>query len=418
MQKRTEIDKNSECPCGSGKLYRSCCALQSFRWSTNEKGELFQEFKLTDETKEILKNQETAFKRHFGRKMRPDEPIFFQTHAFHSPESFELYSETIFDRMEPDPANKYANKRLGCFVTETNFATLTGKQKKEWLRYINEYHTLPPDKGNIPKELKISGKICEEFFTLIYLISNILYKKRKFAKSIHSVSPSERFKATFTLFCFAKTLKHLKSIHHLLNSYQGEDAFILIRSIFENYLSSIYTIIFPETMHDTIKARIGLKDGTYSYKINKKGKPIYSIAIENSTGREIPISISFYEMAKKSPFSDDVLLYETLYPTLSGYTHPDLIMMNTYINMIEVNPYHDELYLEVPLSAVFFTILLVDSFYSLRIATKIIQKDIKRVLKRICSLYFQLHKEYSIQGVNEYTSEIWKDRLNSISVLR
>lgn len=417
MQKRIEIDKNAECPCGSGELYRSCCALQNFKWTINEKGELFQEFQLTDEASEILEKQEAAFKRHFGRKMRPNEPIFFQTHAFHSNEAFELYSESIFDRMEQDPAIKYANKRLGGFVTQTNFGTLTGKQKEEWLRYFNEYHTLPPDKENLPKELNISGELCEEFFTLIYLISNILYKKRKFAKSIHSLSRSERFKASFILFCFAKTLKHLKSIHQLLNSYQGEDAFILIRSIFENYLSSIYVIVSPETMHDTVKARIGLKDGTYSYKLNKKKKPIYSIAIENSTGREIPIPISFYQMAKKSPFSDDVLLYETLYPTLSGYTHPDLIMMSTYINMNDINPYHDELYLEVPLNAVFFTILLIDSFYSLRIATKIIQKDIKRVLKRISSLYFQLYNEFSKQGVNEYTSEIWKDRLNSLSVL-
>lgn len=417
MQKRTEIDKNSECPCGSGELYRSCCALQNFRWTTNEKGELFQEFQLTDETKEIIKNQEAAFKRHFGRKMRPDEPMFFQTHAFHSTEAFELYSETIFDRMEPDPAIKYANKRLGGFVTETNFDTLTGKQKEEWLKHINEYHTQPQAKEDIPKELKISGEICEEFFTLIFLISNILYKKRKFARSIHSVSRTERFKTTFVLFCFAKTLNHLKSINYLLNSYQGEDALILIRSIFENYLSSIYTIVNPETMYDTVMARKGLKDGTYSYKLNKKRKPVYSIAVDNSSGREVPIPISFYQMAKKSPFPSDVLLYETLYPILSGFTHPDLIMMSTYINMDAVNPYHDELYLEVPLNAVFFTMLLVDSFYSLHIATKIIQKDIKRVLKRISRKYLELYKEFSSQDVSQNTNIIWKDRLNSLAVL-
>jgi uncharacterized protein DUF5677/SEC-C motif-containing protein len=417
MQKRIEIDKNSVCPCGSGEQYKSCCALQNFKWTINEKGDLFQEFQLTEKTKEIFENQEAAFKRHFGRKMRPDEPIFFQTHAFHSPEAFELYSETIFDRMEPDPAIKYANKNLGGFVTETNFDTLTGKQKEEWLKYINEYHTQPQFNEDIPKELKISGELCEEFFTLIFLISNILYKKCKFPKSNRSVPQTERFKTTFILFCFAKTLNHLKSINYLLNSYQGEDALILIRSIFENYLSSIYTIANPESMYDTVMARKGLKNGTYSYKLNKKGKPIYSIAIEKSSGREVPIPISFYQMAKTSPFPSDVLLYETLYPILSGFTHPDLIMKSIYINMNAVNPYHDELYLEVPLNAVFFTMLLVDSFYSLNIATKVIQKDIKRVLKRISRKYMALYKEFSSQGANTNTNIIWNERLDSLAVL-
>ena len=417
MQKRTEIDKNSECPCGSGEQYKSCCALQNFKWTINKKGELFQEFQLTDETKELFANQEAAFKRHFGRKMRPDEPIFFQTHALHSPEAFELYSETIFERMEPDPAIKYANKKIGGFVTETNFDTLTGKQKKEWLKYINEYHTESQYDEDVPKDLKISGELCEEFFTLILLISNILYKKRKFSRSIRSLPRMERFKTTFILFCFAKTLNHLKSINYLLNSYQGEDALILIRPIFENYLSSIYTIVNPESMYDTVMARKGLNDGTFSYKLNKKGKPIYSIAIEKSSSREVPIPISFYQMAKTSPFHSDVLLYETLYPILSGFAHPDLIMMSTYINESAVNPYHDELYLEVPLNAVFFTMLLVDSFYSLNIATKVIQKDIKRVLKRISHKYMELYKEFSSQDKNPNTIIVWNERLNSLSVL-
>ena len=417
MKNRKELDKQSICPCGSGEPYGSCCALQNFKWTINDKGELFQEFQLTDETSEILKNQEAAFKRHFGRGMRADEPILFQTHAFYSPEAFELYSEEIFDRMESDPAIKYANMKLGGFVTPSNFRTLTGKQKKEWLKDINEYHTLPSTKENIPKDIKISADLCEEFFTLIYLISNILYKKRKFSKSVHSLPPTVRFKGTFILFCLAKTLKHLKSINYLLNSYQGEDALILIRSIFENYLSSIYTNVDPESMHDIVMARIGLSNGTYSYKLNKSKNSIYSIAIETSTGREIPLSISFYNMAKKSPFPEDVKLYEARYPFLSGYTHPDMIMMSTYINMNTINPYHDELYLEVPLNAVFFTILLLDTFYSIEIATKIIQGDIKRVLKRIYNKYKALSEEFSRQGVNEENFIIWMDRLNDLSVL-
>jgi len=205
---------------------------------------------------------------------------------------------------------------------------------------------------------------------------------------------------------------------HLLNNYHGEDSLILVRSIFENYLSSIHVVNHPKEIHDKIIARVGLLSGAFSYKRNSKGNPIYSKAIDNKTKEEVDISFSFSEMAKRSLYPEDYIIYERQYSRLSSYVHPDFLKVTDYMEADSIPAYKEEWYLEVPLLSIYFTVLILDCFYSLIIATKQIQGDIRRIVRRIVNKYMRLFMEYEKnENMNDDMLSI-RNCLQKLSVLK
>lgn len=124
---------------------------------------------------------------------------------------------------------------------------------------------------------------------------------------------------------FTKSTKTLLSIKNLLELGNGEDVYVLVRSIFENYLAARY---LNENVHDIndlpkldeyIQNRIKISLGYYSIRypnvMNENGERI---------GRLNSIKSQIVGM--------DVLYYDDLYGFLSGFTHLDFSKLDYYIN--------------------------------------------------------------------------------------
>jgi hypothetical protein len=86
-------------------------------------------------------------------------------------------------------------------------------------------------------------------------------------------------------FCVTKAIKSLQAIEKLTDDGFGEDGLILVRSIFESYLSSVYLLARPAQAEVLVLARVGLEAGTHEYATKKSGVTDYYRIRELRTGR-------------------------------------------------------------------------------------------------------------------------------------
>lgn len=372
---------------------------------------------MSNEAAVILEKQMTEFKRFFGRNPGPHDTVFFREQAFQSPESMRQQMIDIMKEAGIDDALIFAYDKCGFILTAQNRKHTPIADEKAWEDAIKEFDEIKNSKTDDPFA-KITDKLMFEFFAVIYLISNILFRKRKYQRHVNSLPELTAFSGSFILFCLAKTFKHLKSIKYLLDHNHGEDALILVRAVFENYLGSMHSVNNPHEIRDQFIARVGLSSGEYSYKHNRKGKPIFSKAIDNKTKKEVNITYSFSEMAKRSPHDEDYMLYDSLYSRLSSLVHPDFLLVTDYLGGKSIPEYKDQWYLEVPLLSIFFSILILDSFYSLNIAIKPIQSDIRRIGLRIAKKYSNLFDEYKKTDQMSDLLSVISNRLQKLSVLK
>jgi hypothetical protein len=95
---------------------------------------------------DVYREQTAAFRRKFGREMGPDDPFFFDPDAdtpqFRAPDEAWYAIDQIaliMGQAGVDGATVYAFKKTrGLFPTADR--PLTGEEKKQWTRAINEYH--------------------------------------------------------------------------------------------------------------------------------------------------------------------------------------------------------------------------------------------------------------------------------------
>ncbi|MDH5160354.1 DUF5677 domain-containing protein [Heyndrickxia oleronia] len=124
---------------------------------------------------------------------------------------------------------------------------------------------------------------------------------------------------------FTKSLKTLISIKKLLEIGNNEDTYILLRSIFENYLAARYlnVNVYDESdlpkLDEYIANRINITLGYYS--INRRN-------IMNEEGEQVGKLRSI----KSQLVGLDSLYYDELYGFLSRFSHLDFSNLDYYIN--------------------------------------------------------------------------------------
>ena len=94
---------------------------------------------------DVYKKQILAFRRKFGREMRPDDPFFFDpnlpTPEFRCPEEAQQAIELLVEMMAEaglDPEAIYAFKATGGLFPSEH-APFTPEQETEWNSAIREY---------------------------------------------------------------------------------------------------------------------------------------------------------------------------------------------------------------------------------------------------------------------------------------
>jgi hypothetical protein len=166
-------------------------------------------------------------------------------------------------------------------------------------------------------------------------------------------------------FCITKSCKSLIAIQLLLEFRFGEDCLIILRSIYENYLSIVYILKHPERIDDFIEKPLGVKFGSLIHP--KQGQRTnFRKVLDPKTNEMFPYGISFSELAKGSLYESDFGLFQHLYSFLSEMVHPHFISSGSYRSEKTHYLYSYSSLVQIFnakfLSVYLFTIILVEVF--------------------------------------------------------
>jgi len=322
-----KIGRNELCPCESGKKYKNCCWKKDYEFFENENGEIFKDIKIDEPiVQDILKKQDDRFRNIFGRERTDDEPIFPDSLLL----SEEDYKERVSEMLESinvAPQIIYAFNKLGYCIVDKLTNKYTDQQLADWKNAINEYFQIKQGKVKIEASTIVKNikKIEASFEKLKLLYALIIHKYNNELITQKSVDTNSL--KSYCYFILAKNLKSIKSIEILINNNLGEDAVILLRSVYENYLQILMAIYAPEQLQDELDAKMGLANQQYE---RKKGN--FNILINKLTKKEVRI-LTGIKRATLNPDTkmEDETIYVYLYDFLSSFTHPDIASINQYV---------------------------------------------------------------------------------------
>ena len=312
--------------------YEDCCYERGIKWKVDEEGKKYRIAILSEQTvklmKDVLKQQNEEFRKIFGRDMGPNDPIFFQEKYAGSIDEFKERVIKAMKEAKIRPSLIYAFKKTGLMLNTKTYDNAPTKDIQDWDDAIEEYYErVGLGESHLDEEeqhpLEEVQALLDEFQNCIMLLAYLCDQIKPGiidTKDIVAVSS-----LTLSEFCFRKSEQNMKSIAKLIKDPSHMvDALNLTRSLYENYLTLVYTRKHPEKMAEIFDAKAGLKHGFYEYCKNKKGLIDKTRAREKESGKEVSLDISRKEMAKASDYEEDIEIHSYLYHYLSGYTHPDV----------------------------------------------------------------------------------------------
>jgi hypothetical protein len=135
---------DNSCPCGSGSLYRDCCAKKKFRFKIDKHGNVIRQLKIHPRLKPELERALQEFKEMFGRKPGRGDPIFFGQHLT-GEDDFWQNARTIGKAADLREELIFAWRRSGLIVGEHSRRIMPDSDYHEWQSAIDEYFLLKED---------------------------------------------------------------------------------------------------------------------------------------------------------------------------------------------------------------------------------------------------------------------------------
>jgi hypothetical protein len=329
MSKHRRVRKSEPCPCGSGDKYRDCCHGKGFYWSVDEHDQFSKTIPMSMELREAIEQSLEEFRYIFDREPEGTDRIFPWSYIVSDEDTGDMI-DALLTEVDIDPALRYATHKTGRIVTEANERFLTADEIQEWEEAFDEYYALQEldDEGDDTQIEAALEDLQVEFYRLPIIYGMFLQE----AGSLRGLKTSSGFRRDSAFFYAAKSLKTVRAVSILVDSYFGEDSFALVRSMYENYLHIVFSVVEPERHDAWMRARLGLQAGTHTYGTNRAGKTDRRRIVETATGQEVEANITTYEMANLSPLEEDAELHSFLYSFLSEFTHPHLGRIVHYLS--------------------------------------------------------------------------------------
>lgn len=217
----------------------------------------------------------------------------------------------------------------------------------------------------------------------------------------------------FIFFALTKSYKSFRASLILADNFFQEDSQIIIRTIYESYLSIKYVSKTPsEIYHFTYKS-LGISTNQLSHPLGKNGRLQKNKIFNPKTENIEDFGLSITKMADSLESEYEIALHKTLYSYLCEHIHLNMISSDNYRNN-EQNKYlydsHTGYYNPFVYQA-YLLILFIDYFTSdagmtdEKLGKKMftLNKSIKRELTKILINY---DKEYSTIDLNSMVSRI------------
>ena len=404
-----KIKRNEQCPCESGKKYKNCCFNKDYEFFENNEGQIIKRIKLDQPiVQDILTKQDVRFRDIFGRERLGNDPIFPDTLLLSEEDYKEQVSEMLA-MINVAPQIIYAFNKLGYCIVDGLQGKYTDQELADWKSAINEYFQIK--EGKIRVEISSFAKNVEKIETsfekLKLLYALIIHKYNK-ELSVREADDPE-FLKSYCYFILSKNLKTIKSIEVLIDNNLGEDAIILIRSIYENYLQILMAIYSPQQLQDELNAKIGLIQNLYE---RKKGN--FNTLINKQTKKEVRL-LTGIKRATLNPNTkiEDEAIYSYLYNFLSSFTHPDISTIEQYIGSEGFTHVERNLIIESKLYLCLVNILLMSELIDSSLIDDISLNDFKVFISEINPVLQGVLKEVIEDGAAILPKE-FLDRINKI----
>lgn len=134
----------------------------------------------------------------------------------------------------------------------------------------------------------------------------------------------------FVYFCVTKSCRTFRAILLLIDQRFEEDALVLVRSIYENYLSSAYAIETPAALEYFVYNRIGLGVGVLEHPLTPKGKRDTRKVRNKHTDEISSLTLTIADLSKGTGVREDREFFTAFYNYLCQHTHANMISSGSY----------------------------------------------------------------------------------------
>ncbi len=343
-----------------------------------------------------------SYDKILGRRITDDDPVFLEALLYSEEQAIQESSEVFKYAFGTSDEELYAFRKLRFFVSKKNRKQTTLKDVRAWDNARKEYRAIVSGRKKVsPNPLLVYQAELENWGArLIYLYALLLHKTRESGDI--EIDLSETISVpSYILFCLTKHTKTLKASSALMANHFNEDAFSLIRTIYENYLQISTALFNPVQLQAELTAKVGLQSGTHV--LDK------DCIVESATGRHTKPLNNRQRAALDTEFNhENSVLYRTLYEYLPYFVHPDLRIAGYYFKDGYFSHNSDSRQF-----VVFFYINLVNAMLlydllKLEFFTGQNQQDIKFFTQEITALLLKILSVSKEKGVPEIESRLKK----------
>ena len=383
---RRKLRKDSLCPCDSGLKYGNCCELRGIKYSYDREYTLVKTLPINPQMKESFLGAIDSIEQIFKRKVVDDDPLFLEMLLHSDEERQEKSMEILRYAFGVSEEDLYASKKLGFLINKENRKQASLKDIKAWNLAKKEYRDI--ESGKIKKDVDPVVYYFEELedwvVRLIYLYALLHFKSEGQFKENLNLYKSIDIKS-YILFCLTKNLKSLKASRALTTSNFNEDAFSLIRTMYENYLQITTAVHNPSQLLDELRAKVGIQEETHYLEKDT--------IIEKTTGKAIKILNNKQRAALDKEFNNEnMIFYNNMYQYFSFFVHPDIRIANHYFKDGYLSHNNNGSQNVIFYYINYVNVILLYDLLKLDLFKKQNEADIKFFTKEICKLLLMVKK--------------------------
>jgi hypothetical protein len=236
-----------------------------------------------------------------------------------------------------------------------------------------------PDRSLMRLHSRLVRKVVAQAYLHLNLVDDYSYAEALLHNS---------FQRAFVIndylhFCYAKSARSLEAIGILVEQAFREDAFVLLRTVYENYLHFWFVLRNPQTIDSFVTAKIGRSIREFEHP--KTGPQRHLRVLNPESGKEYLYGRSMTELARNGSPRISKDLHELLYEYLCEFTHNHFMSSGGYRelhNEAKITARRKGKNLEVAMYAVLLSSMWMESFLYLE---RPIASDMRRVRYQIKS---------------------------------
>lgn len=200
-------------------------------------------------------------------------------------------------------------------------------------------------------------------------------------------------------FCYAKSARSLQAVVVLINENFREDAFVLLRTVYENYLHFWYVLRNPSSLDSFVTAKIGRSIRELHHPKSGPGKHLK--VIDPQTGEELAYGRSMGELAKNGSPRITSTFHELAFEYLCEFTHNHFMSFGGYLeldNPAKFTAVRSQKDLEVVMYSLLFSTLWLESFPMFEESDFDDRARIRRQISSARKVLLDVEEELSAEG--------------------